>query len=93
MKPKYDYDLLDKLLNKLFRLVGPDLEGRTREHVREFIDVGEYGLALDTAVAAIVEDDLQITPEAFDLIRQLAVKMKMEDEILTEDLADRVEKS
>ena len=91
MSPKYDYELLERLLNALLGLVGPKLSGQTRRDVREFIDHAEYGLALDFAAGAIVEDDLRITPEAFDLIKQLAVKMEMDGEILTEDLIDKVD--
>ena len=48
-----------------------------RDQVREYIDVGEYGLALDDLAAIYLDSKIPIRPEIFVLFERLATKMKM----------------
>ncbi|MEV7243136.1 MafI family immunity protein [Streptomyces sp. NPDC093248] len=45
------------------------------ENVREFLMVGEYGLAFDTMCSWIYEDDLPISASYHDRLRELADDM------------------
>jgi hypothetical protein len=52
-----------------------------REEVLHFVDVGEYGLALETAFGIAVEESKPLTPEAKQRIAKLAALMGIEHEL------------
>lgn len=54
--------------------------------VRKFIDVGEYGLALETLVDIHLEENKVATASARDLVSRLAVAMSMDPEPLLQQL-------
>lgn len=56
--------------------------------VQDFIDVGEYGLALDTLIDIVDEESKVISREALDLIKQLATVLGMNTDVIEERLAN-----
>jgi hypothetical protein len=75
-----------KQLELLFsELLGPAesrLSKSEREEIREFVDVGEYGIALRTAVGIFYEEKKVPTELEKVLLRQLAEGMLIEPEAL-----------
>lgn len=58
---------------------------------QEFIDVGEYGLALETLVDIVDEENKKISNEIMAAILGLADKMSMDREVLLEKLQRHTE--
>lgn len=54
--------------------------------IQEYVDVGEYGLALRTAVAIYAEENKVATSEARLLMRRLAEAMKIDPDQLLDRL-------
>ncbi|MCI5189800.1 MAG: hypothetical protein D3905_08370 [Candidatus Electrothrix sp. AS4_5] len=69
--------LFARLLNLLVDLF-TELEIK---EVLEFVDVGEYGTALETLCFIIAEENKKITKELYDQIKYLGISMRMESEI------------
>ncbi|WP_060177074.1 MafI family immunity protein [Streptomyces sp. IMTB 1903] len=61
---------IEKLLND-----SPITREDVVRNVREFLMVGEYGLAFDTMCSWIYEDDLEIPSSYHDRLRELADDM------------------
>lgn len=47
---------------------------------RELSDHGEYGLALDTIATQLYEFDLEIDQEFYDLVQNMAKRMRISEE-------------
>lgn len=52
------------------------------EEIREYVDVGEYGLALRTAAAIFREEKQPATPRERELIQRLAIEMSLDPNVL-----------
>ena len=52
------------------------------QEVQDFVDVGEYGLALETLVDVINEEDKRISDEILAPIQKLASEMLINQEVL-----------
>lgn len=79
-----DQSYYDDLRGKLHGLVialGPALTESEASAVTDFLDVGEYGLALMTLADIIVEEGKQIHAAEYESIVKFARQMKIEDKI------------
>ena len=74
-----DYDLIENLFANLIRLSDGIFREEEVKEVNEFIDAGEYGLALQTYRDIAIEESKIITGEAFAVVHQLAEAMKLRD--------------
>jgi hypothetical protein len=63
-------------LNRLFEAV-PSKEIGSHDQIRQYIDVGEYGLALDDLADVYLGDRQSLTPSLRSLFDGLANKMGM----------------
>jgi hypothetical protein len=81
-----DFDKIEALFAELLLAAGPVLS--QSKHIREFIDVGEYGLALETAVDIFAEEGKTAPAEVVSLIEQLAAAMSMDSAILIKRLSN-----
>lgn len=72
------FDEIETLLLQLLRAAAPVLSDGELAEVQRFIDVGEYGLALETAAAIYSEEEKGVTPEVASLIECLAEAMSMD---------------
>jgi hypothetical protein len=73
-----DFDEIEALFAKLLITAGNVLSEFELDEIRAFIDVGEYGLALETTVDIFVEEGKTVSDEVVSLIEQLAAVMLME---------------
>lgn len=80
-----NFDEIEALLSRLLMAAAPVLSETERAEVQRFIDVGEYGLALETA-AAIYSEEKIATAEVVELIGRLAAEMSMDPVPLLERL-------
>ncbi|HTW73267.1 MAG TPA: hypothetical protein VME47_25540 [Acetobacteraceae bacterium] len=62
-------------LKRLLVLAPATCKGRRREHIREFIDVGEYGLALDELAGEMRRSTRPVPAEAASLVERLATEL------------------
>lgn len=72
------FDALESLLSQLLSTGSPTMSAEERVEVQRFIDVGEYGLALETFVAIYVDEQRTPSPIVVDLVTQLASMMSMD---------------
>lgn len=79
----YDYAGLEKQLQSLIsRQPALFSEGEVAE-ILHFIDVGEYGLALETLCDIILEEKKSIDAHTYHQIEELGRQMKMESPVWT----------
>ena len=52
-----------------------------RDEVQKFVDVGEYGLAAETAYQIILEERKPVTDQAVAMLRELAAAMGIADSV------------
>ena len=74
-----NYQNLENLLIRLLALLSEIFSNTEVKEVQEFIDVGEYGLALETLVDIVDEESKKITPEILNLVQQLAEVMEINE--------------
>lgn len=70
------FDDIESLYSDL-RQAAIDLSESERSEFMRFVDVGEYGLALETLVDIYAEEGKAASPEVIDLIGRLAERMSM----------------
>jgi hypothetical protein len=81
-----NFNEVESLLSRLLVVGAPVLSDGERAEVQRFIDVGEYGLALETVAAIYSEEKKIATAEAVDLIERLAAAMSMDPAPLLQGL-------
>lgn len=74
----YNYQRTEELLLRLLDLLTFSFSCSEQEEVREFIDVGEYGLAVETLVDIVCEENKCISCEAWGVICELAGIMEID---------------
>jgi hypothetical protein len=77
-----NFDEIEDLFSKLLAALAPILSNKEIGEIRHFVDVGEYGLALETAVAILVEEKKSVPASASLLISRLAGAMSMDSDAL-----------
>ncbi|CAN7424535.1 MafI family immunity protein [Acidovorax sp. LjRoot74] len=82
-----NFDLVESLLSNLLNASEGDLSDAERAEVQAFIDVGEYGLALETTADIYAEERKIPSTEVLSLIERLAIAMSMEPESVLVRLA------
>lgn len=73
-------DVIELLFSELAIAAGSELSESERAEFQSFIDVGEYGVALETAVDIYAEEKKMPSAEVVTLIEKLALAMSMEPE-------------
>ena len=73
-----DYQEIEALFSQLLSEDSSSLSESEIAEVREFVDVGEYGLALETRVDIHHEENKAITPSAVALVHRLALTMSVD---------------
>ena len=58
-----NYDEIESLLARLLNAAAPAMSDAEQAEVQRFVEVGEYGLALETAVAIYSEEHKRATTE------------------------------
>lgn len=89
----YNYELIEKLLDRLLILLKNTINDTECNEVQEFIDVGEYGLALETLIAILIEESKVVSVEVLGLLKESAIAMSIEVDLEREinSLAKRID--
>lgn len=74
----YDFNKIEILLTRLLKSVADVFSDGELMEVSEFIENGEYGLALETLVYIFSEERKLVPKEVFDLVRESAAAMDMD---------------
>lgn len=74
---------IEGLFANFFGAASRDLTNEEQAEIREYADVGEYGLALETAVDIYIEEGKAPSAEAFSLIQRLASCMSIDGEVIS----------
>lgn len=72
-----DYEIVESLLTRLLGALRGVFSNSEIAEVSDFFDVGEYGLALDTAVDIFVEEGKVATDDVIVLVEELATAMEL----------------
>lgn len=83
-----NYNEIENLLLDLLNLVARIFSKNEIQEVQDFIDVGEYGLALETFVDIICEEQKQTSKNTLDLIYKLARIMAIDETALKKKLEE-----
>lgn len=68
---------LEARFRKLLEQMQPAFSRETLAEFKEYIEVGEYGLALDTAQWMYIKGNEKVSPEIFQIITELAETMQV----------------
>lgn len=90
MMTRPDYTLLHEKLTSLVAQLQDVLTESERGEVDEFIEVGEYGVALETVAAIIVEEGKRISASQYSSIMQLADMMGLGGSLAASGFNDAV---
>lgn len=81
-----DFVKVENLLLQLLNSVELSFNQEELKEVQDFIDAGEYGLALETFSDIVVEENKKIAGVDLDLIKELAAAMDMDREAFHQKL-------
>lgn len=70
-----NFDKVEELFLNLIDEANKTLTESEVAEIQEYIDVGEYGLALSTAVAIYVEEQKIASDRTLDLVARLSLEM------------------
>jgi hypothetical protein len=76
------FQLIESTLSQLLKAADQTFSSEEKTAVQELIDVGEYGLALETAVDIYFEEKKTATSEVLELVERLASLMGLDAEKL-----------
>ena len=83
------YDELEAQLGSILLTLGSQLSFEESREVSHFLDVGEYGLALQTLTDLLIEERKKISIRTYNDVVSVAKHMGIEREIALEDLKRR----
>lgn len=81
-----DFSLVETLFTNLLNASKGELTDAELAEVQSFIDVGEYGLALETAADIYAEEEKIPSANVVSLIERLAIAMSMKPASVLERL-------
>ncbi len=85
----YDYTQLEERLSRLLRSLEELFSSSETSEVQDFLDAGEYGLALETICGIITEERKVVGTEVVKQVKELRDIMELESDIVTEFLNAR----
>ena len=85
-----DYRYIEELLLRLLGLLLEIFTDSEICEVRDFIDAGEYGLALETLVDIVIEENKLVSKESLALVCELADVMGLDKKVFEEKLCGHV---
>jgi hypothetical protein len=72
-----DFESIERLFDRLDEMLKLVFSPYEIREYREFVDAGEYGLALETIVGIVVEEGKKIPLEALAVIEQISLDMQV----------------
>lgn len=82
----HDFENVELLFKQLIAASERSLSDAERDEIVEFVDVGEYGVALRTAVGIYVEEKNIPSMNEIELINRLALAMLMDPSTMLDSL-------
>lgn len=76
-------------LNKLQMILGECFPAPSHVAINEFIEVGEWGLALETTCDLLYEYEISITAETYQLIQKIGHFLQLDSNVW-EDLCESI---
>lgn len=83
------FKLIEKIFLELLSIVESDFSKSEIGEVQEYIDFGEYGLALDTFIDILIEEDKIISPRVVPFLEELIRLMRL-DKLYVARISDRL---
>ncbi|MFZ6727265.1 MafI family immunity protein [Undibacterium sp. MH2W] len=72
-----DFTIVESIFSRLLSALNGVFSVSEIAEVSGFVDVGEYGLALDTAVDIFVEEEKVASDDVIVLVQSLAIAMEL----------------
>lgn len=85
-----NYQKIEKAFSQLLASLGSCFSESERREAQEFIDAKEYGLALETLVDIIDEEDKHISRDTFCFIIELGQLMSINKKLFEEKLRGHI---
>ena len=83
-------DAAERGLRSIVTAIAGSLSDAERDEISEYLDAGEYGIALEWMADCIAETTLEISQSVFAIIESLAIQMRLEDKVITPALRNCV---
>ena len=81
-----EYQEVEENFCSLISLLNKCFTSKEIDEIKDFVDYGEYGLALDTLIDIIKEENKEINNDIFQYIAKLSNLMEQNMEAITKDL-------
>lgn len=81
-----EYQEVEENFGNLISLLNKSFISKEIDEIKDFVDYGEYGLALDTLIDIIKEENKEINNDIFQYIAKLSNLMEQNTEAITKDL-------
>lgn len=81
-----EYQEVEEKFGNLISLLNKSFISKEIDEIKDFVDYGEYGLALDTLIDIIKEENKEINNDIFQYIAKLSNLMEQNMEAITKDL-------
>ena len=85
-----DFTKIEAAFHELLGTLAAVLSESERQEVSQFVDVGEYGVALETLSALLVEERKQLPAAAYSQMVELSEAMGIRASVITPELESRV---
>lgn len=85
-----NFNKVEELFSRLIIALKNNFNELEIHEVNDFVIVGEYGLALETLVDIITEENKKVSQEALTLIYKLSDSMFMERKLFDERLKNHI---
>lgn len=81
-----EYQEVEEKFGNLISLLNKSFISKEIDEIKDFVDYGEYGLALDTLIDIIKEENKEINNDIFQYIAKLSNLMEQNMEAITKEL-------
>ena len=85
-----EYQEVEENFCSLISLLNKCFTSKEIDEIKDFVDYGEYGLALDTLIDIIKEENKEINNDIFQYIAKLSNLMGQNMEVITKDLIKHI---
>lgn len=85
-----DYQKIEKNFSALIISLSKKFTSEEINEIEEFIDHGEYGLALDTVIDIIMEEDKEVSNDDLSIIVKLSNIMNLETDTIIKKIARHI---
>ena len=87
----FNYDVIEKRFDQLLAVAASSFTDAELKEVRDFLEVKEYGLALETFIDIVKDESKRISIGACSAAEELAALMGISDEVDLESVRRAVE--